>query len=164
VAVNGVAQVRVIRCRDALEGRVLRVLGRLRRHGGVELLVVLPDGSKRMIPQAWTDAVPAAEAGSGEGVSTLGSVRDLLAVCVLVAAFSARVSGEAGQAARQSPCKEDDHAARPAQFAARAVSGASPDGVGPASRPRGHRGDHAAGPADRQGSRTGGRDDGRAGR
>jgi hypothetical protein len=34
-------------------------LGRLRRHGQVDLLVVLPDGSNRMIPQAWTDAEPA---------------------------------------------------------------------------------------------------------
>jgi hypothetical protein len=51
-------QVTVTRRRDALEGQRLTVVGSLRRHGGVELLVVLPDGSKRMIPAAWTDAAP----------------------------------------------------------------------------------------------------------
>ena len=32
--------------RHPLQGKSLRVLGRMRRHGAVELLVVLPDGSK----------------------------------------------------------------------------------------------------------------------
>jgi hypothetical protein len=46
--------------RDPLEGQSLRVLGRPRRHGAEERLVVLPGGSRRMIPQAWTDQEPAA--------------------------------------------------------------------------------------------------------
>jgi hypothetical protein len=52
-------QVRVTRYRDPLEGQTVRVLGQLRRPGAVKLLVVLPDGSERMIPPAWTDQEPA---------------------------------------------------------------------------------------------------------
>jgi hypothetical protein len=48
----------ITRARHPLEGRSLPVLGRMRRHGRLELLLVLPDGSKRLIPQVWTDAEP----------------------------------------------------------------------------------------------------------
>ena len=78
---------------------MLKVLGSLRRHGGAELLVVLPDGSKRMIPAAWTDAVLADSQGSA-GAATLGGVGDLLAARVLVSGLSARGAGQEEQAAR----------------------------------------------------------------
>jgi hypothetical protein len=142
-----VTVVTITRKKDPLDGQRVRVLGRLRRHGEVELLVVLPDGSKRMIPQAWTDAQPAGEC---DGAATLGGLADLLAACVLVSALS---GGGQGQAARKSPCKEDDHAARPAQSAAGAVSGASPVSVGSSARAGDRRGDQAARRADRQGGR-----------
>ena len=45
----------VTRRRHPLEGQSLRVLGGMRRHGRLELLLVLPDGSKSLIPAAWTD-------------------------------------------------------------------------------------------------------------
>ena len=67
------------------------MLGCIRRHGRLECLVVLPDGSKRLIPQVWTDAEPDVVA---EG-STLGSLEDLLAACVLVAGLAA--GGPLGQ-------------------------------------------------------------------
>jgi hypothetical protein len=97
--------VTITRCKDPLDAQQVRVLGRLRRHGEAELLVVLGDGSKRIIPLSWTDAQPAGEC---DQAATLGGLGDLLAACVLVAALS---GGGQGQAARQSPCKEDDHAA-----------------------------------------------------
>jgi hypothetical protein len=52
--VSGVTEVRVTRSRDVLEGQVLPVTGRLRRHSRLELVVVLPDGTSRLIPQEWT--------------------------------------------------------------------------------------------------------------
>jgi hypothetical protein len=137
--------VTITRRKDPLDGQRVRVLGRLRRHGEVEVLVVLPDGSKRMIPQAWTDAQPA---GGCDEADTLGGLGDLLAACVLVSALS---GGGQGQAARQSPCKEDHHAACPAQSAAGAGSGASPASIGSSARGRDRRGDRAAGRSDRQG-------------
>jgi hypothetical protein len=147
------AEVTVTRHRDVLEGQRLRVLGRLRRHGGTELLVILPDGSKRMIPQAWTDA--AADAGVGGEAAALGMVGDLLAACVLVSGFSARAGEGPEQAARQSPCKEDSRAACPAQSAAGGVSGATPDDFRPAAARAASRGGQPAGQPDRQGGRDG---------
>jgi hypothetical protein len=157
--VNGVTEVRVTRSRDVLEGQILPVTGRLRRHGRLELLVVLPDGTSRLIPQAWTDNDGEGD-GDGTG-ATLGSVSDLLASCVLVAALRARAAGTLEQAARKSPCKEDNRAACAAQSAAGTGSGASPDGFRPDTQPGGDHGDQAARPADRQERRPGA---GRAGR
>ena len=95
-------EVMVTRHRDALEGQRLTVLGRSRRSGRAELLVVLPDGSKRVIPEAWTDQA----SGSGRA-AVLASPGDLLALRLLVPPLSARCDGDREQAARQSPCKED---------------------------------------------------------
>jgi hypothetical protein len=154
--VNGGRQeVRVMRHRDALEGQMLRVLGRLRRHGGTELLVVLADGSKRMIPAAWTDDTPASGADGPGAAATLGAVSDLLAACVLVCGLSVRGTGRQEQAARQSPVKEDNRAACPAQSAAGGGSGTTVDDVSPARRAgRGRRG-HRAGPPDRRSGERG---------
>jgi hypothetical protein len=97
----------ITRRKDPLEGERVQVLRRVRRYDRVDLLVLLPDGRKRMIPQAWTDAEPAGDDGAEE-VSTLGTIGDLLAACVVVSALSKRAFEE--QAARQSTCEEDDHA------------------------------------------------------
>ena len=83
--------VRLTRPRHPFDGQLLPVLGRMRRHGEVELLVVLPDGSKRLIPAAWTDLErPPDGTDTGDGPATLGSVPDLLELSVLVSDLSAR--------------------------------------------------------------------------
>jgi hypothetical protein len=157
VSAAGRPEVRVTRHRDALEGQVLRVLGKMRRHGGTELLVVLADGSKRMIPAAWTDDAPAGGEDGPGAAATLGGVGDLLAACVLVCGLSARGAGRQGQAARQSPVKEDNRAACAAQSAAGGGSGTSVDDVSPAWRAGRGRGGHRAGPPDRRGGGERGR-------
>jgi len=81
--VSTVTAVTLTRRRHPFEGRSLRVLGSMRRHGAAELLVVLPDGSKRLIPAAWTDLEQPAAAGD-DAAGTLGSVPDLLQLSVLV--------------------------------------------------------------------------------
>ena len=48
------AAVTVTRARHPLEGRDLRVLGWMRRLGRLELMLELPDGSKRLIPAEHT--------------------------------------------------------------------------------------------------------------
>jgi hypothetical protein len=153
----------VTRPRHPLEGRELRVLGGMHRHGRLELLLVLPDGSKRLIPAEWTSQHADGEAAAGgpghdggRSVGTLGSVADLLAASALVSAFSARGQEEREQAARKPPAKEDNRAACPAQSAAGPGSGATPGPAGPAPRITGHGGDHAAGRPDRQGGPAGG--------
>ena len=141
----------VTRPRHPLAGRELRVLGGMRRHRRLELLLVLSDGSKRLIPAEWTSLH--ADGGAGHGgrgsAGTLGSVADLLAASVLVSAFSARDREEREQAARKPPATEDNRAAYPAQSAAGPGSGATPGPASPAPRTAGHGGDHGSGRPDR---------------
>ena len=153
----------ITRPRHPLHGLELRVLGGMRRHGRLELLLVLPDGSKRLIPAEWTSQHAdgtAADGGAGQdgggSAGTLGSVADLLAASVLVSAFSVRDRDEREQAARKPPAKEDNRAACSAQSAAGPGSGATPGPAGPAPRTTGRGGDHAAGRPDRQGGTAGG--------
>src|SRR5271156_5698876 len=123
------------------------------RHGVWELLVVLPDGSRRLIPAAWTDLEsPPGGDGTG-GPATLGAVADLLGLSVLVSGLSARCAASPEQAARKSPCKEDDRAACSAQSAAGPGSGATPRPDRASSRCAGGSGIGAAGPLDREGRR-----------
>jgi len=124
------------------KGQSLVVLGHFRRHGRLELLVVLGDGSKRLIPAEWTDH-DQPETTAREGVctavpQTLGTTADLLVVCGLVSALLAREAGDGQQAARQSPSKEDFHAARTAQSAPTAgpCAGNTPDSDDSAARIR----------------------------
>jgi Family of unknown function (DUF5372) len=152
--VSTVTAVTLTRRRHPFEGRSLQVLGSMRRHGAAELLVVLPDGSKRLIPAAWTDLEQ--PAGGDDAAATLGSVWDLLRASVLVSGLSARVADSREQAARKSPCKEDNRAACAAQSDAGSAPGATPYPDGPASRAAGGSGDVAAGLPDRQGSRRSG--------
>jgi hypothetical protein len=123
--------VTITRRRDPLEGQRVAVLRRWRRqHGGMALLVVLANGRKRLIPQAWTDADPTAGTGADvEGsAATLGTVEDLSAAVVLVSALGRRALGK--QAASQPTCEEDDDAACPAQSAPGRVPDATRDRVG----------------------------------
>src|SRR5262249_8137332 len=80
--------------------------------------------------------------------ATLGSVPDLLVLSVLVSGLSARGADDGEQAARKSPCKEDDRAACAAQSAAGPGSGATPGPDRASSRRAGGRGLGAAGPYD----------------
>jgi len=145
--------VRLTRPRHPFEGRPLPVLGSMLRHGILELLVVLPDGSRRLIPAAWTDLEPAPGGDGSGGRGTLGSAADLLGLTVLVSGLTARSAYSREQAARKSPCKEDDRAACSAQSAAGPGSGATPGPGRASSRRPGGSGIDAAGPPDREGSR-----------
>jgi hypothetical protein len=131
-----------------LEGRDLRVLGWMRRLGRLELMLELPDGSKRLIPAEHTSHYDSPDPGQGTG--TLGRTADLLGLSVLVSALSARSAGGREQAARKPPAREDNRAACPAQSAARPGPGATAGTDRPASGGRRRRGGRAAGGPDRQ--------------
>ena len=66
----------MLRARHAWEGRSLELTGWMRRHGRLELIVELPDGSRLLLPAAWTDLKPSTEPPAA---GTLGSLDDLLA-------------------------------------------------------------------------------------
>ena len=106
---------------------MLQVLGGMRRHGVLELLLLLPDGSKSLVPAAWTDTDHSAVHGE-QSMATLGSLSDLLQTCELVADLAGRELREQGQAAGKSPCKEDSRAACPAQSDSRPIPGATDPG------------------------------------
>jgi hypothetical protein len=144
------AAVTLRRPRHPFDGRELPVLGSMRRHGALELLVVLPDGSRRLVPAAWTDLQPAPPGDDADG--TLGTVADLLDVSALISGLRAR-GGE--QAARKSPCKEDNRAACSAQSAAGPGSGATPGPDRAPARSASPGSSGAAGPPDCQGRRDG---------
>jgi len=146
----------VTRPRHPLAGQTLRVLGRMRRRGTDEVLLELPDGSKSLIPVAWTDL--AADASQPPAATAaVGTLADLLAAVALVAALLTRASGDEEQAARLSPCKEDNRAAHPTQSAPRPGAPATTPAAGGAARAAGRRRDRAAGRPDRHGrSRPGG--------
>ena len=149
----------VTRHRHPFEGQTLAVLGQMRRHGAIELLVVLPDGSKTLLPAAWTDEGSCADAGGdgatgGPGPATLGSLGDLLAASTLISALEVRARAEgAEQAARRPPCKEDHRATCPAESDARGRPAASPGPGGITARQPVRRRNRDAGPPDRQGVR-----------
>jgi hypothetical protein len=146
--------VRVTLPRHPLEGQELEVLGRMRRHGRLELLLAVPGSGKRLIPAEHTSLHGGGAAQDAGG--TLGLVADLLAASGLASALSARSRQEQEQAARQSPAKEDNRAACAAKSAAGPGSGTTiPGPAGPDSR-GGRRGSgRAAGRRDREGGNGG---------
>jgi hypothetical protein len=148
---------RVARPGHPFYGQELRVLGRMRRHGALELVLELPDGSKSMMPAVWTDqAGPAAE---GEdvpaGEPTLGRVSDLLDLARVVAgllscAVSEVVDADIGEqvegCSRKEPADVSPAAAEPA--AAGAARGRARRGGAAAGR-GGRGGGQPSEPADR---------------
>jgi len=82
-----------VRTPHPFEGQTLAVLGGMRRHGSLELVVVLPDGSRSLIPAAWTDLEPAPKQAPGR-MQTLAPLSDLLRACAVTRVLLGRA--EAG--------------------------------------------------------------------
>jgi len=158
--------VRLTRQGHPFDGQDLRVLGRMRRHGTLELILELPDGSKSMMPAAWTDhpdaaagGQPAADGEVAGGEPALGRVTDFLELTVLVSSLLARgVSGVVDADIRDQvegcPTEEDPDAdpASSAEPAVAPAAGAARGGArrrGAATGRGGRVGGRPAGPADR---------------
>jgi hypothetical protein len=72
------AHVRVTRAQHALTGKVLAVFGQLKRKGQLNLVLILPDGTRSYIPAAWTDfESPGTPPGQGQP-SLVALLPDLL--------------------------------------------------------------------------------------
>jgi hypothetical protein len=158
--------VTITRERHAFEGQSLAVISSIRRRGVLLVLVVLPDGSRSLIPANWTDwnaeqarRTPANDAG--DGAHDLGRLGDLLHLRKVIDALY-------GRHVESVPCKESRHAvepglSRPPRSSTEPLS-SSPigDGVGAARRSLAHRGardprtshrPHALGQVDEGGKR-----------
>ena len=80
----------------ANQGQSLEVLKQVRRRDDVLLLLLLgPDGSRRLLPVEWTDALPGDAPGQpGTGHQLLAGPHDLLHLRALVDALLARSEAE----------------------------------------------------------------------
>ena len=170
----GPETVRVVRPGHPLHGLDLPVWGRLRLRGVAMAVLVLPDGSKKRVPAAWTG--DRGSAGTGMPASgVVAAAGDLLRLLRVISGIPATAGNHAEQAARQSPGKEDDRAACTTQSAAGPGSGATitagqpavparrrgssrdlgaPDHPGCASRIAGRARDAWPGPGRRGGTRS----------
>jgi hypothetical protein len=156
---GGPETVRVIRPGHPLHGLDLPVWGWLRLRGAGMAVLVLPDGSKERVPAAWTCTCP--PGARGKDMPAAGGViaapGDLLRLLQVISGIPGTAGNRAEQAARQSPGKEDDHAARATQSAAGPGSGATPAAGRPAARARRSGGGLDPDPADhRRGTGGGG--------
>ena len=126
--------VKILRERHPFEGRVLQALGAVHRRGVALLLVVLPDGSRSLIPAGWTDlaampvAEPAAATENGR-LHSLARLVDFLHARTILDALLSRVpSPRPNPATTEESCRATDSGA---SRAARAAGNA-----GRAARPR----------------------------
>src|SRR5580692_2229088 len=132
--------VTILRERHPFEGRVLLALGAVHRSGVALLLVVLPDGSRSLIPAGWTDlaampvAEPAAATENGR-LHSLARLVDFLHARTILDALLSRVpSPRPNPATTEESCRVTDSGA---SRAARAAGNA-----GRAARPRSPRQSH----------------------
>jgi len=147
-----VNEVTVTRPRHPLEGRRLQVIGAMRRLGRDELLVVLPEGSKTLMPAGWTDrdtTTTNEDHVLDRTTAILAAPAQLLHAHELVASLRALADAGHGQAARKPPCEEDKRAACAAEFDARTDPGIATGSDDVAARDGGGRRDQDPGPADR---------------
>src|SRR4051794_28108308 len=133
----------------------------MRRHGELELLVVLPDGSKTLMPAGWTDASAAREVEPGPG--TLGALGDLLHAVAVVAALlpsagPGRVEAD-GESSQEAPnartAAPPDAGDRSARVGAARGGGAGAGGARGVGRGGSRGGGRRVGAADREGGRPG---------
>jgi hypothetical protein len=106
--------VTVIRARHPFEGRLLNVLGTTHRKGRLHLVLILPDGSKSLIPADWTDLASAKQSKrpfSAQTAATLGSLEDLLHARAVVDALLSRLAVPTSET-RNTPARKESHIAR----------------------------------------------------
>ena len=104
-------QVTIVRLRHPFEGSALDVLGWCHRRGELHLTLVLSDGTRALVPAAWTDlpvALPTPRVQRTQAAS-LASRAQLLHARTVLNALLRRV--DAANTAVPSPSQEDTHAA-----------------------------------------------------
>src|SRR5690348_8339275 len=143
--------VRVTRRRHPFEGQTLAVLGGMHRHGVLELLVVLGDGSKSLMPMDWTDV---AATDTSAASATLGSLRDLLRAVTVVAALLPAVAAGGFDAGGQSSQEAAEVCPRSARPGSARRGGGLAERAGGVKRSRSGRRDKGFDPVDGQGDRA----------
>src|SRR5262249_2412699 len=107
--------VTIIRPHHPFEGRALAVLSWTHRGGQLQLVLVLPDGSRALIPPAWTDLPDgSAAADHAHRVSLLARLADLLQARTVVDALLRRLPTAGEAQPSPSDAEEAHHANAPA--------------------------------------------------
>ena len=142
--------VTIIRPHHPFEGQTLELLGWSHRHNRLHLLLILPDGSRSLIPAEWTDLQRPDDEAAGDDAGTgmasppcLGSLTQLLEACHLVEALLERLDA-AGRKTTQEGRRATASELPPASTPPRG-------GVGATQRRRSRRGAPSAGTTDHQG-------------
>ena len=99
----------ITRERHAFEGQSLAAISSIRRRGVLLVLVVLPDGSRSLIPAEWTDWRPkqverTSADDVGDGDHDLGRLDDLLHLRKVIDALK-RPTRRVGAAKGERSCK-----------------------------------------------------------
>ena len=84
-------RVTIVRPKHPLEGRSLAVLGQTHRHDRGHWVLILPDGSRSLIPVEWTDLGSSArQAADRTHPASLASLEELLHLRTIVDALLRR--------------------------------------------------------------------------
>lgn len=104
--------VTITRSHHAFEGQSLVVQGRVHRQGRAHLLLVLPDGSRSLVPAAWTD-LPSSEGTlvASPSPHLLAPLSDLLHARTIVDALLRQLTAPHEAVAGKRAGKERRHAA-----------------------------------------------------
>ena len=98
-------KVTIVRARHPFDGRSLNVLEGTHRKGRLHLVLILPDGSKSLIPADWTDLALPVQLRSTPPTS-LGSLQDLLHARAVVNALLGRIALATDQDNKSPATKE----------------------------------------------------------
>jgi hypothetical protein len=103
-------QVTIIRPAHPFEGKSLAVLGHTHRNDQLHLLLILPDGSKSLIPAEWTDLSPAPNLSVHNHSATLASLDQLIRMRTVVDALLRRLAPATSGAAEPIADEESNRA------------------------------------------------------
>ena len=78
----------------------------MHRHERLQLVLILPDGSKSLIPADWTDLVSGARCAVSMQTATLGSLEDLLQARAVADALLSRLAAPESENANSAAKKE----------------------------------------------------------
>ena len=142
------AQVRITRPQHPFDGTTLAVFGRRRYQGKPHLVLILPDGSRSLIPTEWTDLASSPPGSlAGPKLNTpLGCATDLLHARAVVDALLNRHAPSDGNG-EKSVREESNHRATQSAFS-RLPSSGSPS-LGNVGERAKNAGDRSSGTTDR---------------
>ena len=86
-------QVTIVRPHHPFEGRSLAVLGQTHRQGRLHWVLILPDGSRSLVPAEWTAVGSSTPQAVNHTSTSLASLEDLLRLRSVVDALQRRATG-----------------------------------------------------------------------